>query len=99
MDSGGSISKVGAATMPTLAILLYELRSLAASWLVRLWLIGTLVLTFLTVASSWGNLQSPLLIAALLFPFLVFPWFLVVMLLGISPVTGTRLDALADGAA
>jgi ABC-type transport system involved in multi-copper enzyme maturation permease subunit len=37
------------------------------------------------------------LIGSLLFPFLVFPWFLIVMLLGISPVTGSRLDALADG--
>jgi hypothetical protein len=27
----------------------------------------------------------------------VFPWFLVVSILGISPVTGSRLDALADG--
>jgi hypothetical protein len=33
----------------------------------------------------------------LLFPYLVFPWFLVVMVLGISPVTGSRLDSLSDG--
>jgi hypothetical protein len=37
------------------------------------------------------------LIALLLVPYLVFPWFLVVMVLGVSPVSGARTDALADG--
>jgi hypothetical protein len=32
-----------------------------------------------------------------LLPFLVFPWFVPVFVLGISPVTGARLDWLADG--
>ena len=84
-------------TMPFLAILRYELRSLWTSWLVRLWLVATAIVTLLTLAASWGQLQTAPFVAALLFPYLVFPWSLVVMVLGISPVTGSRLDALADG--
>lgn len=83
--------------MPALAILRHELGSLWSGWLVRLWLIAAGLLALLTLASGWGRLQTAILIGSLLFPFLVFPWFLVVMLLGISPVTGARLDALADG--
>lgn len=51
----------------------------------------------LSLAASWAQLPDAILISSLLFPFLVFPWFLVIVLLGISPVTGSRLDALADG--
>ena len=83
--------------MPFLAILQYELRSLWTSWLVRLWFIAAALLALLTLASGWGSLRTPVLIGALLFPFLVFPWYLIVSILGISPVTGSRLDALADG--
>jgi ABC-type transport system involved in multi-copper enzyme maturation permease subunit len=83
--------------MPFLAILQYELRSLWTSWLVRLWFIAAALLAFLTLASGWGSLRTPVLIGSLLFPFLVFPWYLVVSILGISPVSGSRLDALADG--
>jgi hypothetical protein len=83
--------------MPSLAILNHELRGLANSWLVRLWFLATAVLTLLAVAGSWPTVESAPLIASLLFSYLVFPWFLVVIALGISPVTGTRLDALADG--
>ncbi len=83
--------------MPFLAIVTHEIRFLWASWLVRLWLIGTALLAFLTTAGNWGQMSSALLVASLLFSYLVFPWFLVVFMLGISPVTGTRLDALADG--
>jgi hypothetical protein len=83
--------------MPFLAILGHELRSLWSSWLVRLWLAGTALLTFLLVASNWGQMPSSVLIAFVLLPYLIFPWCLIVMILGISPVTGSRLDALADG--
>jgi hypothetical protein len=83
--------------MPTLAIMGHELRVLAKSWLVRLWLIVAALSTFLTTAGNWITMESALLIAWLQIPFLVFPWFLVVIMLGISPVTGVRLDALADG--
>ncbi len=89
--------KSGTALMPALAILRHELGSLWSGWLVRLWLIAAGLLALLTVASAWGQLQTAILTGSLLFPFLVFPWFLIVMLLGISPVTGSRLDALADG--
>lgn len=83
--------------MPFLAILSHELHSLWKSWLVRSWLIATAVLTFLIVASNWGTTQTAPLVAQLLFPYLVFPWFLVVLLLGLNPVTGSRLEALSDG--
>ena len=97
MDSGVSSLKSGTALMPALAILRHELGSLWSGWLVRLWLIAAGLLALLTLASAWGQLQTAILTGSLLFPFLVFPWFLIVMLLGISPVTGSRLDALADG--
>jgi len=83
--------------MPTLAILSHELHALASSWLVRLWLIATALLAFLVVAGSWAQVESAWLIASLESTYLVLPWFFVVIVLGISPVTGTRLDALADG--
>jgi len=83
--------------MPLVAILRHELRSLWASWLVRLWLIGTIVLTLLLLGAGWPNAQTALLIPSLLTPYLVFPWGLVVMILGVNPVTGSRLEALADG--
>jgi ABC-type transport system involved in multi-copper enzyme maturation permease subunit len=82
---------------PFLAVLRYDLRILAASWLVRLWLGGSVLLALLMLASGWKGLPSSHLIAMLLFPYLVFPWFLVVMVLGVDPVSGARLDALADG--
>jgi ABC-type transport system involved in multi-copper enzyme maturation permease subunit len=37
------------------------------------------------------------LIASLLFPYLVFPWFFVVIMLGVTPVSGDRAETLADG--
>src|SRR6056297_1560379 len=97
MDSGDSSLPTGTWLMPTLAILGHEWRELWSSWLVRLWLIGTGLLAFLTVVTGWSNQPTAPLIAGLLFSYLIFPWFLVVIMLGITPVTGTRLDALADG--
>lgn len=83
--------------MPFLAILRYDLRTLLSSWLVRLWLAGSVLLTLLMMATGWAQLPSAALIALLLFPYLVFPWFLVVMVLGVDPVSGARVEALADG--
>lgn len=83
--------------MPLLAILAHELRILWASWLVRLWLVAAALTTFITIAPNWDRMPSAPLIASLLFPYLVFPWFVVVFMLGISPVTGARLESLADG--
>ena len=83
--------------MPLLAILRHDLRTLWTSWLVRLWLAGAAVLTLLLVASNWALFQTAELVACLLFPFLVFPWFLVVIVLGVTPVSGSRAEALADG--
>lgn len=83
--------------MPLTAIFRHEMRSLWASWLVRLWLAGSALLTLLVLTANWGQLQNPLLVGSILFPYLVFPWFLVVIVLGVAPVTGARAEALADG--
>ncbi|TWU37165.1 ABC transporter permease [Novipirellula artificiosorum] len=83
--------------MPLLAILSYELRGLGKSWLVRGWLVATALVTFFIVTANWGQTPTALLVAQLLFPYLVFPWFFVVLLLGLNPVTGSRLEALSDG--
>ncbi len=83
--------------MPTLAIFTYELRGLLASWLVRLWLVATALLAFFTVAGNWSQQETATLLGMLLMPYLVFPWFLVVVVLGVSPITGARLESLADG--
>jgi ABC-type transport system involved in multi-copper enzyme maturation permease subunit len=82
---------------PFLAILRHDLRTLWSSWLVRLWLAGTAVLTLLIVASGWAKLQTAPLAGVLFFQYLFFPWVLVVMVLGVMPVTGARAEALADG--
>lgn len=65
--------------------------------MIRLWLALSLVLTLLIVLPNWGQLQSAPLVAVLLFPYLVFPWFLIVMVLGVDPVSGTRVESLRDG--
>jgi hypothetical protein len=83
--------------MPFLAILRHDLQTLWSSWLVRLWLAGTAVLTFLLVASSWQSVQTAPLVGVLCFQYLFFPWVLVVMVLGVMPLTGSRAEALADG--
>jgi hypothetical protein len=82
---------------PFLAILRHDLRTLTSSWLLRLWLAGTVVLTLLLAAGNWQRLPTSLLTATLQFPYLVFPWFLVVMALGVMPLSGARAEALADG--
>ncbi|MCP4859191.1 MAG: ABC transporter permease subunit [Fuerstiella sp.] len=82
---------------PFLAILRYESTSLFASWLVRTWLIATGLLAFVVMSANWGRLQTASLIAAMLFPYIVFPWSLVVMMLSVNPVSGVRIDAVADG--
>jgi hypothetical protein len=83
--------------MPAGAILKHELGGLLASWLVRLWFAATVILTLLILSANWATTQTAPMLQALLFPYLIFPWFLIVMVLGISPVTGSRLDSLSDG--
>jgi ABC-type transport system involved in multi-copper enzyme maturation permease subunit len=97
MASTGSTSDWRMRWMPAGAILKHELGGLLASWLVRLWFAATVLLTLLILAGNWAAMQTAPMLQALLFPYLVFPWFLVVMLLGLSPVTGSRLESLADG--
>ena len=97
MASTGSTSGFRTRWMPAGAILKHELGSLLASWLVRFWFTATVVLTLLILAANWGAAQTAPMLQAILFPYLVFPWFLVAMVLGISPVTGARLDSLSDG--
>jgi len=97
MDSSGEISRFGKLMMPYLAILQHDLRTLWKSRLVRLWLAATAILTLLLLLSNWSRFQNAPLIALLLFPYLVFPWFFVVVALGVGPVSGARAEALADG--
>jgi len=97
MASSAKISKLGTRMMPYLGILRHDLRSLWASRLVRLWLAATALLTLMLVLSNWTKFQDAVLIALLLFPYLVFPWFFVVVVLGVSPVSGSQAEALADG--
>ncbi|UCD51157.1 MAG: ABC transporter permease [Phycisphaerales bacterium] len=97
MGSAAEDSKLGTRMMPYTAILRHDLRGLCASRLVRLWLGATVVLTVMLVLANWSQFQDGTLIASLLFPYLVFPWFFVVVVLGVSPVSGSRAEALADG--
>ena len=97
MGSGDKISRLGTRMMPYLAILRHDLGTLWSSRLVRLWLAATALLTFFLVAANWTQFQDAPLIASVLFPYLVFPWFFVVVALGVSPVSGSRSEALADG--
>lgn len=83
--------------MPYLAILEHDLRALWASRLVRIWLAATALMTLLLAAANWVKFSDATLIASLLFPYLVFPWFFVVVVLGVSPVSGARAEVLADG--
>ena len=83
--------------MPFLAILRYDLRTLTSSWLVRLWLAGSILLTLLLVALWWHQLKTAELITTLLIPYLVGPWFLIVVVLGADPVSAARTETLADG--
>ncbi|HUS72935.1 MAG TPA: ABC transporter permease subunit [Sedimentisphaerales bacterium] len=97
MASSDKISKFGTQMMPYMAILRHDLRALWASRLVRLWLAATALLTLMLALSNWTKFQDAVLIALLLFPYLVFPWFFVVVVLGVSPVSGSQAEALADG--
>ncbi len=97
MDSTAKTPKIGSRMMPYMAILRHDMKSLWVSRMVRLWLGATALLTLLLVASNWSNFQDGTLIASLLFPYLVFPWFFVVVVLGVTPVSGSRNETLADG--
>lgn len=88
---------LGTRMMPYVALLRHDLRSLRQSWLVRLWLGATVLLTFILVGANWTQFRDGTLIASFLFPYLVFPWFFVVVVLGVSPVSGSRSETLADG--
>jgi len=97
MDSTVEVTRLGSRLMPYLAVLQHDLITLRASRLVRLWFGATVVLTLLLIAGNWTQFQDGPLIASLLFPYLVFPWFFVIVVLGVSPVSGSRADILADG--
>jgi hypothetical protein len=47
--------------------------------------------------ANWQQLQTAPMIASLFLPWLVFPWFVVVMVLGVNPISGSRAEAVADG--
>lgn len=97
MDSNASLSKLTAAMMPFTAILWHDLRMLWSSWLVRLWLIATGLLAMVQLIANWQSFQTAPLIAVLLLPYIVFPWSLVVMMLSVNPLSGSRSGVAADG--
>ncbi|MCF7976201.1 MAG: ABC transporter permease [Phycisphaerae bacterium] len=97
MDSTAEVTASGHVFMPYTAILQHDLRTLWRSRLVRLWLAVACLLSILVTLGNWTQLQDAPLIAMLLFPFLIFPWFLVVIVLGVTPVSATHTDTLADG--
>jgi ABC-type transport system involved in multi-copper enzyme maturation permease subunit len=97
MDSNAKTSKIGTRMMPFMAILQHDMKNLWSSKLVRLWLGATALLTLVLVGSNWSKFQDGTLIASLLFPYLVFPWFFIVVVLGITPVSESRTETLADG--
>jgi len=82
--------------MPYLAILHYEWHTLYKSRLVRLWATATGVVTLILISANWTQFADAPMIASLLFPFLVFPWFLVVMVLGVTPLSGSNAETLAQ---
>jgi len=97
MDSTGRVSRRATLMMPYAAICRHDLWALWQSRLVKLWLAAAVVVTLLTMLGNWGKLRDAPLIASLLFPYLVFPWFFVVIVLGVSPVSGAHAETLADG--
>ncbi len=97
MDFIDKTIKLGTRMMPYFAILQHDMKALWGSRLVRLWLAATAVLTLMLALANWSKFQNAPLIASLLFPYLVFPWFFVVVVLGVGPVSGSRAEALADG--
>lgn len=97
MDSTAELSGFSARLRPYLAIAQHDLRSLWQSKLVRLWLAATVLVTLLLTLGNWTQLSNAPLIASIMFPYLVFPWFLVVIVLGVTPVSGLQAETLADG--
>jgi ABC-type transport system involved in multi-copper enzyme maturation permease subunit len=97
MASTVDSSRLDNMMMPYVAIWRHDLRTLLQSKLVRLWLAVTVLLTLFVLAGNWNKLPDAVLIASLLFPYLVFPWFLVVIMLGVTPVSGAQAESLADG--
>lgn len=87
---------MGAKLMPSAAILRYEVRALAASWLVRAWVIVSALVTLFTVLSQWSQLPADRLIASLFLPYLILPWFLPVIMIGAGSVSGAPTESLAD---
>jgi ABC-type transport system involved in multi-copper enzyme maturation permease subunit len=97
MDSNASLSKLQAAVMPFTAILWHDLRMLWSSWLVRLWLIATALLAMIQIMGNWSQFQTAPLIAVLLLPYIIFPWSLMVMMLSVNPLSGSKSGVAADG--
>jgi ABC-type transport system involved in multi-copper enzyme maturation permease subunit len=82
---------------PYLAICQHDLRGLWQNKLIRLWLAATILVTLLAMLSNWKQMADAPLTAVLLFPYLVFPWPFVVIILSVTPVSGARTETLADG--
>jgi ABC-type transport system involved in multi-copper enzyme maturation permease subunit len=55
------------------------------------------MLTFVILSANFGNTSTANLVGGLVLPFLVFPWFFIVMVLGIGPTSNAQTESLADG--
>ncbi len=95
--SAASAASLAVRLGPCLAICQHDLRNLWQSKLIRLWLAATVFLTLMVTLGNWPQVPDGPLIAMLLFPYLVFPWFFVVIILGVTPLSGARTETLADG--
>lgn len=96
MGSNVKTSDFKARLMPYVAILQHDLGTMWRSRLVRFWFVGSVLLTIVLFLSNWTRFQDAPMISLVLFPYLVFPWFLVVLALGVSPVSGAQAETLAD---
>ncbi len=97
MASTGNVSLKAVFFGPSMAIFQHDLRALWRSRLIRLWLAASALLTLLLVMSGWTQMSDASVIASLLFPYLVLPWFFVVIVLAVTPVSGAQAGSLADG--
>jgi len=88
---------LSARLLPTFAILKHDLGTLASNWLVRIWIFASGLFVFMLLSGQWRSLPDGIMIAWVLSPYLVAPWFLVVIMLGVGPVAGGRTESLADG--
>ncbi len=81
---------------PAAAILRHDLGVMASSWLVRSWLAASALAVLLLTAAQWSQVPTARLVALGFMPYLIFPWFLPVIMLGVGAVSGAQAESLSD---